>query len=95
MERLREELQAYYGQYHGGDPAAYPAASRQVRQAILAAMDDYAATHPDCHPSLLKARLHEEMAARFEPALFPHSPFFFEMGLRFAENWGTPAAATA
>ena len=92
---LREELHAYYRQYHGVDPAAYPAANRRVRQAILTAMDEYAAAHPDCHPSLLKARLHEEMAARFEPVLFPHSPFFFEMGLRFAENWGTPASAEA
>ena len=70
MERLREDLQAYYGQYHGGDPAAYPAANRRVRQAIMTAMDEYAAAHPDCHPSLLKARLHEEMAARFPRQLY-------------------------
>ena len=95
MQRLREELQAYYSRYRGGAAAAFPPESRRLRGEILTAMDAWADAHPDCHPSLLKARLHEEMAARFEPVLFRHSPFFFEMGLRFAENWGTPVSAEA
>lgn len=57
-------------------------------RAIWSAMDCYAAANPDCSPVLLKARLHEEIAAQFQPVLFPHSPFFFEMGLRYSENWG-------
>jgi formate C-acetyltransferase len=90
---LHEELDAYYRQYRGWNPATYPPASRAVRQSILAAMDAYADAHPHEHPSLLKARLHEEIAERFEPVVFRHSPFPYEMGLRFAENWGNPGGA--
>lgn len=53
-------------------------------------MDEYAAAHPDVSPYRLKAVLHETIAELFEPAIFPHSPFYFEMGVRPAPNWGTP-----
>lgn len=97
MEALRGELQAYYSQYRLANSwrcdewEKLPAENRQLRTDIIAAMDAYAAEHPDYHPSLLKARLLEEMAERFVPVIFPHSPFFFEMGLRYAESWGTPS----
>jgi formate C-acetyltransferase len=94
MQRLREEMTGYYAAFRlargGRDWTEFPAESLQLRRAILAAMDAYAAAHPEEHPSLLKARLHEEMAECFEPVLFRFSPFFFEMGLRFSENWGCP-----
>jgi pyruvate-formate lyase len=93
MEGLRRELTDYYQPWQLRHWAALPESALTVRREILATMDAYAAAHPDEHPSLLKARLHEEMAAQFEPVLFPHSPFFFEMGLRFAENWGNPHSA--
>lgn len=38
----------------------------------------------------LKAELYEICAEEFEPFLTPHSPFFFESGLRYPLNWGTP-----
>lgn len=91
METLRRELTEYYRRWRLDRWAKVPEAALAVRREIIAAMDAYAAAHPDAHPSLLKARLHEEMAARFTPVIFPHSPFFFEMGLRYAENWGTIA----
>jgi hypothetical protein len=58
----------------------------ETRAAIWEAMDRYAEYHPDCASWALKARLHQEIAARFDPVIFPHSPFFFEMGLRPAES---------
>ena len=91
MDRLRTELADYYSQYRS-DGWSPPDENLAIRREILAAMDAYAEANPDEHPSLLKARLHEEMAERFDPVIFPHSPFFYEMGLRFAENWGTPDA---
>jgi len=90
MDQLRRELEAYYNQWRGARWTQLTAEDLAVRREILAAMDVYAAGHPDEHPSLLKSRLHEEMVERFVPVIFPHSPFFFEMGLRFAENWGNP-----
>lgn len=92
MKDLRREIADYYSRWRIDHWGALPPEALAVRREILAAMDAYADAHPDCHPALLKARLHEEIAERFEPVLFPHSPFFFEMGVRFAENWGTPAA---
>jgi len=96
LDILRAEMHDYYEPYRLKVPDGidswqrFPAENRRLREEIWAVMTAYVAAHPDEHPSLLKARLHEEMAERFEPVLFPHSPFFFEMGLRAAENWGTP-----
>lgn len=101
MEKLLAEMDAYYaplrqacleGTMAGGEATR---AFRARREAVWAAMDRFAADHPDTAPVLLKARLHEEIAARCEPAIFPHSPFFFEMGMRPAENWGTPSPHAA
>jgi formate C-acetyltransferase len=86
---LRAELRAYYTPLRNdriADNAAYVAR----RDAIFAAMDAYEAAHPDTQPYLLKARLHEEIAGRCDPVIFRHSPFFFELGVRAAENWGGP-----
>lgn len=94
MDRLRAELRSYYAP-HRYDRLQPQAPFLQRRDRIWAAMDAFAAASPGLPAVLLKARLHEEIAARFEPAIFPHSPFFFEMGVRPAENWGTPAAPCA
>ena len=86
---LRHELRAYYdGLRH--DRIAQCDDYVQRRDRIFAAMDEFEAGHPDIHPCLLKARLHEEIARECEPVVFRHSPFFFEMGVRPAESWGTP-----
>jgi formate C-acetyltransferase len=61
-----------------------------MKTRIWSAMDAFASAHPDCPAVGLKSRFHATVAEAFEPILFPHSPFFFEMGLRPAENWGTP-----
>lgn len=96
MQALKQELAAYYAQYRLIDPETQAWSRRPsddaltVRRAILAEADAELAAHPVWHPSLLKARLHEIIAERFQPVVFRHNPFFFEMGLRFSENWGTP-----
>ena len=40
----------------------------------------------------LKTRMFEIMADWFTPVIFPHSPFFSEMGLKPAESYGTISA---
>jgi trans-4-hydroxy-L-proline dehydratase len=89
MQALRAELRGYYTAIRH-DCIAANADYVARRDAIFAAMDAFEATHPDIHPCLLKSRLHEEIAARCAPQVFRHSPFFFEMGVRPAESWGTP-----
>ncbi len=88
MEALRRELTAFYRE-----------ASRIYQERVCyadkvdevwAALDAWLAANPDCPAVLLKAKLHEESAARFEPVIFPHSPFYYELGLKASENWGVP-----
>ncbi len=90
MQLLRDELREYYAEFRSDKVAGVPAPVRQIWAGIVVAMNDFAASNPDCHPSLMKAQLHHEIAERFQPVIFPHSPFFFEMGMRFSENWGCP-----
>jgi pyruvate-formate lyase len=94
LQSLREELAAYYTPLCHGNIAGN-AAFVSRRDAIWSAMDAFTAAHPAASASLLKARLHEEIAEQFEPVLFRHSPFFFEMGVRAAESWGTPSGWSA
>lgn len=89
LDTLRKQMAAFYDPLRG-DSIEQNAAFMAQRDAIWGAMDAYAQANPDCPPALLKARLHEEIAGQFEPVIFPGSPFFFEMGVRAAENWGTP-----
>jgi pyruvate-formate lyase len=94
ISELRAELTAYYAPlYHDGIARNVDFVRR--RDAIWAAMDAFIAAHPDTPACLLKARLHEEIAERCAPVLFRHSPFFFEMGVRAAESWGTPSGWSA
>jgi pyruvate-formate lyase len=94
FRELRDDMAAYYRPLHHaaiGRNAAFAAR----RDAIWAALDAVEAAHPDMPACLLKARLHEEIAERCEPVIFRHSPFFFEMGVRAAESWGTPSPWSA
>ncbi len=89
LSGLRRELKAYYdGLRH--DCIEQNDAYVRRRDRIFAAMDAFESANPSVHPCLLKARLHEEIARACEPVVFRYSPFFFEMGVRPAESWGTP-----
>ncbi|MHB1357028.1 MAG: pyruvate formate lyase family protein [Anaerolineae bacterium] len=85
MERLCSELAAYYATLSHTDSAA--PYSTEI-DAIWQEMDAYSLAHPDEPAVLLKAHLHEVVANRCHPVIFPHSPFFWEIGLRSAPNWG-------
>ena len=89
MQNLRRELKAYYATLRH-DGIEHNADYVRRRDEIFAVMDAYEAANPDAHPYLLKARLHKEIAQRCEPVVFRYSPFFFELGVRPAESWGTP-----
>lgn len=62
----------------------------QLRESIYQGMDQFAIQHPRLSGAALKAELIAKIAKHFEPVIFGNSPFFFEMGVRPAENWGTP-----
>ena len=88
MEALRAELRKFYraASWHGDNTPFYLDRLKEIRDE----MDRFEQDHADCPPALLKARLHEEIAARCEPVIFPHSPFYYEIGLKASENWGIP-----
>jgi formate C-acetyltransferase len=85
MDQLRREMQDYFSALRYEDANA-PFQARI--DAIWREMDEYAGEHPTLSAPALKARLHTVIAERFEPVLFRHSPFYFEMGLRADCNWG-------
>jgi pyruvate-formate lyase len=85
MNGLVKELECYFATLRWEDPGA---AYHSRIDAIWGEMDRYVEENPACPALLLKARLHEVIAERFEPVLFGHSPFYFEMGLRADCNWG-------
>jgi len=89
LEPLRQEMRSYYETMRHDRIEANARAAR-LREEIWRAMEEFLAENPDAAPWTLKTRLHGEIADRFEPVLFPHSPFFWEMGLRPSENWGIP-----
>jgi formate C-acetyltransferase len=90
FEALRSEMNAYYDTMRDlRDEKANPA-FLGVRNKIYGDMEAFHQKNPGTSALLLKARLHEAMAEHFEPVVFVNSPFFFEMGLRHAANWGTP-----
>ena len=100
MKQLRQEMSDYYAKLW---PAWFQrdkldeARQKQLDEknfsvsfAVNRRMDAFAAAHPDVSASRLKSELHTTIAELFEPAIFPHSPFYFELGVRPAPNWGTP-----
>lgn len=89
MNALRSEMTQYYARMRES-ALERDEAYQRGKNDLWQALDGYETANPDMPACLLKAKLHEEIAGRFEPVLFLGSPFFFEMGVRFGENWGTP-----
>ena len=95
MNNLKHELRDYYVIFREATMAeSMHQADRKARENILNGIDEFLNANPDTAPSLLKARLHEMIAEYFVPKLFPHSPFYYEMGMRPAELWGIPRSET-
>ena len=86
-DKLREQMRDDYRTME--NPELHPDFVR-VRNAIQQEMDAYAERNPEASANTLKSVLHEVIAERFEPVIFPQSPFFYEMGVRWAANWGIP-----
>ncbi len=94
MKNLLEELKAYYGPLRF-DRIKDDRKFQERRSKIWAEMDAFLEKNPRMPSDLLKARLHEVIAEKFEPVIFRHCPFFFEMGVRPSENWGNPTEHSA
>ena len=91
MKLLKDELQEYYTNFKIEDiEKNVPEADRQARKIIISEIEKFYEKNPETAPVLLKAKLQELIAENFVPKIFPHSPFFFEMGMRNAEHWGIP-----
>jgi formate C-acetyltransferase len=89
MKKLNIELKEYYS------TITVPVESKdwgplEKSRQIWAKMEEYTRKHKETNTCILKSVLHDTIADEFEPVIFPHSPFFFEMGLKPARNWGTP-----
>ncbi|MHC4885875.1 MAG: pyruvate formate lyase family protein [Planctomycetota bacterium] len=67
-----------------------PSDVAEARSRIVVEMDAYAAANPELPACTLKAHLHELIAETAPTVIFTDSPFFFELGMRRAENWGCP-----
>lgn len=86
-EKLRAQMRSYYNTMENPEQNQD---YRRIRDAIRQRMDHYAENNPDASANQLKSVLHEAIAECFEPVIFSQSPFFFEMGVRGASNWGIP-----
>ncbi len=95
MNKLFEEMKRYYAKMEGGPGfAPLDAPYQELTAEVTAMIIQEEQEHPEWSAVMLKARQHEMIAERFEPVIFPHSPFYFEMGITPARNWGTPNAKT-
>jgi len=88
IDKLKEELKAYYSLY-----TAKEWARRNYTNPLYAPLNEYAAAHPELKAIQLKTAQYEIIADRFCPVIFKNSPFYSEMGVKIAEYDGTPGAA--
>lgn len=92
METLKAQLGNYYQSKRSKtkEDGIPDWSNFQVSHEIEKAMDEFVANNPGADPNLIKAKLHETIAEKFEPMIFSRSPFYYEMGVKHAFNWGTP-----
>lgn len=87
MKKLRKQLTEYYDTMYDVERNEK---FLKVRNDIYTAMDAYKASNPNASAVNLKSELHLQIANRFEPVLFDELPFFYEMGIKPADCWGSP-----
>lgn len=85
MKKLEVQLDSYYSSMMN---AFKNPDFLKVRDKIYLEMDNYKKINPDASAFELKSELHSKIAENFEPVIFDETPFFYETGLRHAENWG-------
>ena len=94
MKKLKKEMISYYKTLRFDTlKETILEADRVAREKVINSMEELVRNRPDLSAVTLKAYLQEYIADNFNPVIFPDSPFFFEMGMRFSENWGTPQEA--
>ena len=87
MEKFYSQLKEYYdGMYDVENNKTFV----KVRNAIYDNMDEYKSKNPNASAVELKSELHSQIAECFEPVIFDEVPFFYEMGIKPAECWGSP-----
>ena len=82
---IKEEMKQYYDTMRDlSKNEAYSA----LCQRIDADMEEFSGENPSVSPLRLKSRFYTALATHFEPIIFKNSPFFYEMGVRNASDWG-------
>lgn len=88
---VKKEMADFYDRFWFTNEDEAFASVPGLKKICEAIYKDFDASYSSDTPAVtVKARLHRAVAEHFEPVIFPHSPFFYEMGLRRANNWGTP-----
>lgn len=93
MKELAEQMEKYYSgkrpkNLEDGTPDW---SNFKISYEIEREMDEFVLKNPDTDPNLIKAKLHETIAEKFEPVIFSRSPFYYEMGVKHSYSWGTPS----
>ena len=82
---IRDEMKAYYLTMRDEKKNEnYKRVSKKVSDEL----ERFRGENPTASALVEKCRLHEAIAAHFEPVLFKGSPFFYEMGTRPSASWG-------
>ena len=92
MKKLKKQMEDYYKTKRPKNLAdGTPDWSNfEISHEVERTMDEFVLKNPDTDPNLIKAKLHETIAEKFEPVIFTHSPFYYEMGVKHSYSWGTP-----
>ena len=89
MDRLKKQLSDFYLNFTEGNFKENNNFIR-IRDKIHSEMDAYKAKNQNASAVALKSQLHSIIAENFEPVIFDELPFFYEMGIKPADNWGAP-----
>lgn len=92
---MLENLKNQYASYYRG-MSIYGTIYENIEftgttKGIYEEMEKFYLKNPLAESMTIKSHLHKTMAQGFTPVIFSGSPFYFEMGLRPAENWGQPS----
>jgi formate C-acetyltransferase len=89
---MRQSMDRYYRGIMSGKHALgeTPLEIATARKRIVEGMESEVEARPHEAACTLKARLYDLLAEESLPVLFPDCPFFYEIGMRPAESWGTP-----
>lgn len=96
---LAQEFQIYYTDMNpkGQNISANYQKFQDILKETCKQAEQFHQNHPNAPFAVLKSHHHNIIADLFEPVIFENSPFFHEMGLKHAYDWGalgsSPGAA--